>query len=487
MKPIVLIHGYSAESESATRAAVEKIYGSLPRRLKRTYGAEAVVDIDLSRYISLEDGISLDDVSRALDRALHETSRNLLSRRFHAIVHSTGALVIRNWIRRFSAKPSKLQNLIHLAGANFGSGWAHLGKGQLAKWGRAVLQPGTERGIQILGALELGTSWTIDLHRHFLQQGTRMREDYGVNEYVIVGTQAEAKWFIHPVRYSHEDGSDGVVRVAASNLNFNYLRLEPTAAAKGLTWSQARRERDAHIRRRGIRRVWYDTLSQGEVPEIPFAIPHQCAHSGGKMGILSGSKPQEQVFRLLRIALESRPGQYERCVDRFNRETAWTYQRAKSEQAPSRWRAWLAEPRAQYDAHTQVVFRIRDQDGRPVEHHDVFFDSVPQRGSDRPLSIKDLVEHTHVNHQSPNIITFYLRTDKWSGQGWEDQISKVADSFLEITATELQTEEIVYLPLRFELDAAILKQFVQPHRTTVIDVELLRLPSGNVFRLVRYS
>ncbi len=72
MKPIVLIHGYSAESKTASAAATAKIYGTLPEALADIYGAEAVVEINLSRYISLEDGITIDDISRGLDRALHE-------------------------------------------------------------------------------------------------------------------------------------------------------------------------------------------------------------------------------------------------------------------------------------------------------------------------------------------------------------------------------------------------------------------------------
>ena len=127
MEPIVLIHGYSAESKGMDAAAIATIYGSLPQSLKRIYGQNAVVEINLSRYISLEDGFTVDDISLALDRALKTDFARLLKGRFHVIIHSTGALVIRNWIRKFSPKPSPIKNLIYLAGANFGSGWAGSG------------------------------------------------------------------------------------------------------------------------------------------------------------------------------------------------------------------------------------------------------------------------------------------------------------------------------------------------------------------------
>src|ERR1035441_10566592 len=88
MEPIVLIHGYSAESKDMTPAAIASIYGSLPKSLKQIYGGNAVVEIDLSRYISLEDGITVDDISRALDRALKTDFVKLLQGRFHVIIRS---------------------------------------------------------------------------------------------------------------------------------------------------------------------------------------------------------------------------------------------------------------------------------------------------------------------------------------------------------------------------------------------------------------
>lgn len=54
-----------------------------------------------------------------------------------------------------------------------------------------------------------------------------MLEDFKVQEFIIIGTQADPGWFTFPIRYAHEDASDGVVRVAAGNLNFNHLVIQP--------------------------------------------------------------------------------------------------------------------------------------------------------------------------------------------------------------------------------------------------------------------
>ena len=185
----------------------------------------------------MNDSVSVADIARALQRALLEQHPSLLKEGFHVVIHSTGALVIRTWIRLFSPQPSPIVNLVYLAGANLGSGWASIGQGQVARWGRFVFERGAQRGVKVLQSLELGSSATLDLHLSFLREGSRMLDDYKVQEYVIIGTQADPDWFEFPVRYAHEDGSDGVVRVAAGNLNYNYLTIEPNEDAAALPWS----------------------------------------------------------------------------------------------------------------------------------------------------------------------------------------------------------------------------------------------------------
>jgi hypothetical protein len=60
MRPIVLIHGYSSEGKNTK---VEDIYGDLPSYLRDHFGADNLVEISLARWISLNDGISIDDIS----------------------------------------------------------------------------------------------------------------------------------------------------------------------------------------------------------------------------------------------------------------------------------------------------------------------------------------------------------------------------------------------------------------------------------------
>ena len=69
MKPIVLIHGYSSESPTPDPTSIANIYGTLPQRLRASY---EVVEVNLSRYVSLNDSVSVADIARGLNRALLE-------------------------------------------------------------------------------------------------------------------------------------------------------------------------------------------------------------------------------------------------------------------------------------------------------------------------------------------------------------------------------------------------------------------------------
>jgi hypothetical protein len=495
VNPILLIHGYSAEQgqRGDSLAAVTAIYGTLPADLRRQYGKARVLALNLARYISLEDGLNLDDLARAMERALRTQHPELLAGRFDVVVHSTGALVVRNWLRLYSARPSPIERLVYLAGASFGSGWTHVGRGQLAKWGRAVFQSGAERGVQLLDALEFGATGTLDLHCHFLADEFDLWRRYRVREFCITGSQVLADWLPIPVRYAHEDGSDGVVRVAASNANWNYVAIAPKQRAHDLAWQDITEScallLDAPNGRDDEPGQYYRVAEQSladelERPLVPLAIPYQCAHSGPQRGVVTGRQVRAELLALLDVARRARsPAEYRRVGVLYAGRTEANYRRAAAELEPGFVQGLFNEPRAQYDPHAQLIFRLRDQDGRPVEHADVLLHASSGEG----LSANSLFEHTHRNSRTPGILTFYLRTAKFDVEegDWIDQLGRVGGATLEIAATEPRTGEIRYLPLCLRLSANRLRRFVQAHRSTVIDVTLLRLPSPVVFQIKR--
>ena len=550
MEPIILVHGYSAESSEDDPQQIEAIFGKLPANLRAALVKQGVnieiIDINVSRYVTLDDGVDLDDVSLALDRILRTNFPLLLTAGFNVIIHSTGALVMRNWVRRYSPKPSPCKRIIHLAGANLGSGWAHIGETQLAKWLRFIGQQGQERGLAVLDGLELGSSWAIDLHHHFLQPGNSMLNDYKVKEFSLVGSQAPPEWFLVPFRYAKEDGSDGVVRVSASNLNHNYLRIGPSAkfdtarivpnagdpeqvalvaaaqdfAREKLADAATFAEATLNASRSGgtadfthnptFAGGYYEVKEESvagsgaQRPPVPFAIPYHCAHSTQEIGIVDGDETRDQVLPLVTAALKcTTDDEYEGLRKVFDEVTLVTYNTVREPKAAGADEKphllnlksifnkamtaidnRLESPEAQYDRHAQVIFRLRDQNRKPITDCGIHFNSLG--GNGRPSELIDkLFEDTHANNDFHGTKTFYLRIHAWNNDAgdWVDRLALTNGIDLEIDSIDAQTDRILYIPLRMRIPADLLKQYICPHQTTIIDVELMRLPQRDTFSM----
>ncbi|WP_372808501.1 hypothetical protein [Pontiella sp.] len=484
MKPILLIHGYS--SEGADKPAPD-IYKGFIRELRDMFGAHNVTELDLSRWISLNDGICIDDVSFAMDRALKTEFPHLLAGGFNVVIHSTGALVVRNWIKKFSPMPSPIINLVHLAGANFGSGLAHIGQGQIARWGKELLA-GTGCGYRILDELEFGSWKTLDLHLHFLNDGTRMYEDYQVQEFCIIGSQVPKAMRVAPIRYVREDSSDSTVRVSGSNLNFNYISVKPTPAAYSLTQAKLAEVVDKRMEGKVVSDNYYrlerEVVTEArDTPKIPFTIPYEIAHSGDDMGIVTGEKHRAQLLRLVRMALETDPdvpGAYANVEKEFAQAQSVVFDTiARRRGLLSGWNL-----HSQYEGHAQWIFRIRDQEGRPVEHFDIYMNS---KGKKNDVTVPNMIEHRHSNRHDKGTMVFYLRTQAFSKRRkknpWKELLDDVLPLDLEITGEEPLSDDIEYVPLRVCMSPERLRRQLKSFQTTIVDVVLLRLPSAKVFNI----
>jgi hypothetical protein len=376
----------------------------------------------------------------------------------------------------------------------------------------------------VLDGLELGSNWAWGLHRHFLQPDNAMLADYKVMEFSIVGSQPPPKNMIVPFRYGREDGSDGVVRVAASNLNHHYLRIGPAQAPEYVDWEKAvefsKRTVDASaagdladfLSPDAVFAGEYYTLLEENLPSeppinttaepaaprpiVPFAIPYSCAHSTEEMGIVSGTRPREKVLELIRDALTC-PDEaaYARLADKFQQHTDETYAKVVDsnhvgglhnifEGARRLVEDFIDSPEAQYDRHAQVSVRVRDQYGNPIKDCSIHFNSFG--GGARPsqgVLVNQLFEDTHQNRSSPDTTTFYLRLEAWNGSKWVDRLAQVNGVDLEIDCIDPKTERIVFVPMRMRLSGGLLSRYLKPHRATLIDVELLRLPARETFSM----
>lgn len=230
-RPIVLVHGYSDKGESFKRWC----------DILTAAGYDATA-IHLGSYVSLSNEITIKDIAEGFDRALRISPLND-GQPFDAIVHSTGMLVIREWLAGTIGtiqrpelaieRQRRLKHLIGLAPATFGSPMAHKGRSWLGGIFKGGKEPGPdfmEAGEQVLRGLELGSAYTWDLaHRDFLQDppvyGRTAATPY---PFTFVGLR-DYGWLKRSVT---EPGTDGTVRWSGVGFNSRKvsinLTIEPT-------------------------------------------------------------------------------------------------------------------------------------------------------------------------------------------------------------------------------------------------------------------
>lgn len=206
---LVIIHGWS-DNFSSFRALAKRLASPLPDGI----GAQ-VEQIYLGDYISLDDQVTFADLVEAMDRAWSDVGLPRSARSVDAIVHSTGGLVIRDWMSRFAPDTVPIHRLLMLAPANFGSPLAHTGRSVI---GRAVKGwKGTrlfETGAQILKGLELASSYSWQL----------AERDLFVNDCVFAPSRVLCTVLVGNSGYSgisavaNKPGTDGTVRVSTANL-----------------------------------------------------------------------------------------------------------------------------------------------------------------------------------------------------------------------------------------------------------------------------
>jgi hypothetical protein len=484
MLPILLIHGYSSEGKNTT---AKEIYGKLPALLKKEFGKGNIEELNLSRWISLNDGVSLDDVSFAMDRALKADYAHLLKSGFHVIIHSTGALVVRNWIKQTNLRPNPINNLVHLAGANFGSGLAHIGKGQASRWGRFIFT-GNHSGSKVLNELEFGSWKTLDLQLHFLQPDHDMYNDYEIQEFCFNGSQTFAGKLkdvmnVIPIRYVKEDSSDNTVRTSSCNLNFNRIAVTPSAKAEKLsprTLQQMMQKRESNTP------LPYDHyeynlegLSTQRTP-VPFAVLFETAHFGADIGIVDGIENRSYILPKIKIALETPRDidAYKAMGKTFSNITKDTLKKAaKLKKNLLNWNR-----QNQYEGHSQFIFRLKDQFGNDVKNYDITFNSFTDTGNANAL--EKMIQDKYINSINPGTTTYYLRTMTYENKKWNNLLDDVAPVGIEITAYEPDSADLIaYVPLNIELDGNHLRNALQTFSTTVIDITLMRLPKKEVFAI----
>jgi hypothetical protein len=462
MTTLVFVHGWSVTNTST--------YGLLPQQLQQQAAAAGLAltlaDIWLSEYVSFDDAVTMPDLVRAFDHALRDL--HLLDASFACITHSTGGPVVREWLRAQRDKPAthstiKLSHLVMLAPANFGSALAQLGKGLLGRL--KAWFGGVEPGQRILDWLELGSAESLSLNLDYIHSDDPVKR--GQFLFVLTGDRPDRKLYDHLNSYTGEDGSDGVVRIAAANLNAHHAVLSPLANARGDTDTL--------------------TLNLNRSPRCAFKLIADAAHSGEERGIMA-SAASATVQAILRCLQVRSVDDYESLCDAFEREnTARDADKVELEPAgPFSPRVHIHDPRS------LLIVRLTDEAGEPLTGAGFLFTAGAQASPD--LLPAGFLLDRQANSKQRTTISLFLDHSLLAG---DDRVADPRNSRKTLrpavtshrpygaSVQPVDLGGLVHHALARSAAGDDLFAMLGPHQTTVLDVVLPRKIHEGVFRLTQ--
>ena len=486
-KPLlVFVHGWSVTSTAT--------YGELPARLRREAANAGGPGIDIAhlhvgQYVSFRDEVQMADLARAFDQALRLVLDEAgAGRRFACITHSTGGPVVREWLDRHYVRTGRLDDcplshLIMLAPANFGSALAQLGKGRLA--GMKAWFQGIEPGQGVLDWLELSSPESLALNLRWIGEYPALKlssRRAPVFPFVLSGDAIDRKLYDHVNSYTGETGGDGVVRLAAANLDATHHVFAQDALVPGEALPAARR------RLKPLRHV-----STKQAAPTPFKIVPGVSHSGTDMGIMAGvrddGRPHPTVDAILRCLAVSDAAGHAALRKAFDAENAahqHLSRRIEVEKVPV-----LPDRIYIHDPHAMVIFRVLDATGARVPEMDLLLTAGPA-GDPNQLPQGFLTDRQG-NRRAPGNLAFFLNHAVLAG------CPELRDERGRLVRAELLPRPPYSLKLSPRVDDRLVGHWggvldpefgdllaaLPPNRTTIIDFVLTRVVRESVFRLTR--
>ncbi|NUR21700.1 phospholipase [Frateuria sp.] len=461
MPVLVFVHGWSVTSTAT--------YGAMPQRVQEAAAAAglplAIHDLWLSEYVSFNDAVTMADLVRAFDHALRDLHLSTAS--FACVTHSTGGPVVREWLRAQRDRPGRhstirLSHLVMLAPANFGSALAKLGKGALGRL--KAWWNGVEPGQRILDWLELGSAASLSLnldHIHGNDPASR-----GQFLFVLMGDRPDRSLYDHLNSYTGEDGSDGVVRIAAANLNARHAVLSVPDNRRGAA---------------------ADTLSLGmqRGPRCAFKLVAGASHSGGEQGILAAAAPAT-VQAIVRCLQVGEAAGYAALCDAFDRENA-VRDADKVEPAS----AYTSRPHI-HDPRSMLILRLADEAGEPLTGAGFLFTAGPEASLDQLPA--GFLGDRQANTTDPCTIALYLNYALLAGDARVPDPDHPRRTLRPVVASRrpygarvqpMDLAGLVQHALAATARDEDLFAMLGPHQTTVLDVVLPRHIHEGVFRLTR--
>ena len=483
-KPLlVFVHGWSVTSTST--------YGELPARL-RSEAARAggpgldVAHVHLGQYVSFRDEVRLEDIARGFDRAIARVLADAgPGRRFACITHSTGGPVVREWLDRFHVQAGTLDacpmsHLVMLAPANFGSALAQLGKGRLGAM-KAWFN-GVEPGQGVLDWLELGSPESNALNLRWINDYPALAltaRAKPIFPFVLSGDTIDRKLYDHVNAYTGETGGDGVVRLAAANLNARHVVLAQPPLVAGEALPSARK------RLRGLARV-----SDARAAPTAFKIIPGASHSGSDLGIMASvrddGRPHPTVDAILRCLGVANAAGYDALRIAFDTENTAHQavdRRLEIEKIPV-----LPDRIYIHDPQAMVVFRLLDDSGSRVPDMNLLLTAGPN--ADPNQLPEGFLTDRQGNRRAPGNLCFFLNHAALTGcpaivdpKGRTQRPERIARPPYGLRLQpRLEDRWVEHWAAELLAGSDDLLDLVSPNQTTVIDLRLTRIVREGVFR-----
>jgi hypothetical protein len=476
---LVFVHGWSVTNLDT--------YGELPLRLKAEAAAKGIditiEEIFLGSYISFHDEVRVTDISRAFQHAVNQQLGNLLKNksRFMCITHSTGGPVIRDWWNKYYKNNKTIcpmSHLIMLAPANYGSALAQLGKGRLSRlksWWNDV-----EPGVGVLNWLCLGSHEAWELNTQWIEESKNAIGENGIFPFVITGQDIDRKFYDHLNPYTGELGSDGVVRVAAANLQGRMIKLVQPPPVKDANGKLVT----------GDFEVADDVL---EAAPSPLRVLHNTSHSGDEMGIMKSVKRipgkdggSEKIKAILDCIRVKTLADYENVRKQFAIETD-TVQ--KDELLETHYDGIFSHERYFiHDRFSMVIFRVHDHEGFPLTDFDLIL--TAGKDNDPDHLPEGFCQDRQKNALNNDMVTYFFNYDIMKGCDavYNEKKELIRDP---IKGTDMLGLEIHprplngfvrYIPCRIVANPQMLEMTLVPNSTTLIDICMQRVVDTQVFR-----
>ncbi|HCR5128789.1 TPA: phospholipase [Legionella pneumophila] len=453
---VIFVHGWSVTHTNT--------YGELPQWLENQ-SKQGKLDIQvgniyLGRYISFDDTVTVDDIARAFDQAVRDEIADKLrdGQHFACITHSTGGPIVRKWMDLYfknNLAKCPLSHLIMLAPANHGSALAQLGKSRLGRI-KSFFE-GIEPGKCVLDWLELGSDMSWQLNESWLDYDCTAN---GVYSFVLTGQKIDRQLYDAVNSYTGESGSDGVVRVAATNMNYSFLKLHQEGD-NGESLVVAKMTR---------------------TQPMAFGVLPGLSHSGKNIGIIrsitmaNAATHPTAIWVLRCLQVKSRDS-YNKLVKELDNITKETQKNEHKEFVKT-----LVFTREYItNRYSMIIFRLIDDRGNHLIDYDLYLTAGPQY-SEQALPAGFFVDRQR-NLNNRGKLTYFLDYDIMEG-GINTPKMQGNLGFRVKAYPESSDQALAYYRLLdFHSSLADIHKILHPNETVMVEIMLQRRVDRTVFRI----